>query len=353
VARDGQRYTGPTTYTAKIDAEGWLSDERKLIDRGEWTPPNTREQKRPTITLRDYTKGFMAERDLTPKTRSLYNAVLDSRVLPVLGDERLGDITPALVRTWWSALGREFATPTRNAHAYTVLKIIMNQALADKIIGENPCQIKGANKPPKPRQIDLLTLKELETVTEAMPAHYRAAVPVLAWCGLRFGELIELRRKDIHFVGEGDSKRTVIRIRRAAVRVDGEMIVGPPKSDAGIRDVTVPPHVADLLTDHMKVLTKRSKDSLIFTTTRGDRLSQAAFSKQFKLKVAEVGKPDMRVHDLRHVGATLAAQAGATTAELMARIGHSTPGMAMRYQHAAQERDVAIADQLSKLAGEG
>jgi integrase len=103
-------------------------------------------------------------------------------------------------------------------------------------------------------------------------------------------------------------------------------VVGPPKTDAGIRDVT------------------------LFTTTRGKRLSKTAFTKTVENGFASVGKPDMRVHDLRHVGATLAAQAGATTKELMSRIGHTTPAMVMRYQIAAQQQDAAIADKLSELA---
>lgn len=63
------------------------------------------------------------------------------------------------------------------------------------------------------------------------------------------------------------------------------------------------------------------------------------------------GRPDLRFHDLRHTGAVLAAATGATLAELMARLGHSTAGAALRYQHAAAERDKVIAAALSKLAG--
>jgi integrase len=61
------------------------------------------------------------------------------------------------------------------------------------------------------------------------------------------------------------------------------------------------------------------------------------------------GRPDLRFHDLRHTGATLAAATGATLAELMARLGHSTPGAALRYQHASQDRDGEIAAALSEL----
>ena len=60
-------------------------------------------------------------------------------------------------------------------------------------------------------------------------------------------------------------------------------------------------------------------------------------------------RPDLRFHDLRHSGAVLAAATGATLAELMGRLGHSTPAAAMRYQHAAQGRDKQIAALLSKL----
>jgi integrase len=63
------------------------------------------------------------------------------------------------------------------------------------------------------------------------------------------------------------------------------------------------------------------------------------------------GRLDLRWHDLHHTGAVLAAQTGATLAELMGRLGHSTPGAAMRYQYAAADRDAEIAKRLSALVG--
>jgi integrase len=69
----------------------------------------------------------------------------------------------------------------------------------------------------------------------------------------------------------------------------------------------------------------------------------------FCLAREAAGRPDLRLHDLRHTGAVLAAQTGATLAELMARLGHSTPGAAMRYQHAARDRDQEIAEALSRM----
>ena len=61
------------------------------------------------------------------------------------------------------------------------------------------------------------------------------------------------------------------------------------------------------------------------------------------------GLTHVTLHDLRHAGATLAAWTGASTKELMARLGHSTPRAALRYQHAASRRDREIADRLGRL----
>jgi integrase len=63
-----------------------------------------------------------------------------------------------------------------------------------------------------------------------------------------------------------------------------------------------------------------------------------------------VGRPDLHLHDLRHTGNTLAAATGASTKELMARMGHANPRAALIYQHATRDRDAAIAAALSDLA---
>lgn len=74
-----------------------------------------------------------------------------------------------------------------------------------------------------------------------MPERYRAMVLLGAWCGLRFGELTELRRRDV------DLEDARLHVERAVTRVNGEMIVGDPKSEAGKRRVTIPPHLLPVL----------------------------------------------------------------------------------------------------------
>ena len=356
---DGHRYYARRPFEARIDAEGWLAKERKLIDLGEWTPPESRDAARAvqSVTLRAYAAKWMnpewrekywadAARELTPKSHALYTRLLDSRILPGLGDELLSAVTAADVRAWWVGMGKE--TPTLIGRRTNFSKASSTRRWRRRRSPRTPARSRRQGSRPKPREVEWLTPAELMKVAEAAPAAYRAAIPVTAFCGLRLGELIELRRKDCQ---ERDG-RMVLSIERSATRVNDVLIVGPPKTEAGIRKVTVPPHIAELLREHMKAHTGKSPEAFVFTTTRGQRLSSTALTKAVKAGFADVGKPTMRIHDLRHVGATLAAQAGATTKELMLRIGHTTPAMAMRYQHAAAERDAHIADQLSKLAGQ-
>jgi integrase len=78
-------------------------------------------------------------------------------------------------------------------------------------------------------------------------------------------------------------------------------------------------------------------------------MAPSALYKVYYPARAAAGRPDLRFHDLRHTGAVLAASTGATLAELMGRLGHSTAGAAMRYQHASADRDKIIAERLSEL----
>ena len=207
------------------------------------------------------------------------------------------------------------------------------------------------------------TLAELATIVENMPDRHRLAVLLMSWCALRFGEVTELRRQDV------DLRRGKLRIRRAVVLVEGERIVSTPKSAAGVRDVTIPPHLVPTITDHLERFAQPGPSGLLFPADHGGHLSQSTLngkpgrrriikgriinesSSGFCRAREAAGRPDLRLHDLRHTGAVLAAQTGATLAELMARLGHSTPAAAMRYQHAARDRDKAIAAALSELAG--
>lgn len=343
VGPDGLLHRPASTFGAKMDAEGWLAHERRRIDLGVWTPPGAEPEKDDAaLTLAAYAEQWLAERNLKPRTRTLYRDLLRLHIAPVLGDAELSAITPATVRSWHAGLGTK--TPTRNAHAYGLLHAIMSTAVEDELIDANPCRIRGVSKTKRARTITLLTPAELDQLATAMPDRLRCSVILAAWCGLRWGETSELRRKDV------SASRTVLHVHRAVVYRNGQFTVSTPKTSAGRRDVAVPPHVAKILDEHLNEHVGRGKDSLLFPAEVGGHMGDYEYRKSFKKAAAAIGREGLRVHDLRHVGAVLAAQAGATTAELMLRLGHTTPAMAIRYQHVAAGRDAHIAERLSELA---
>lgn len=345
----GERYTAPQTFHTRTDARVWLEDQRDLIDRGRWEPPqaqearHTADQAAATVPLfGDYAEQWLAGRDLRPRTRGDYRRILDRQLRPAFGQTPVDLITPATVRAWYATL--DPGTPTMRAHTYALLRTILATAVDDELLPSNPCRVRGAGSARRARQVRPATLAELEAIVEHTPERFRAMVLLSSWCGLRFGEVTELRRRDV------DVKAGTVRVDRAVTRAGGGYMVGPPKSDAGRRTVAIPPHLLPLVRDHLARHTGRGRDALLFGAPTGGHLAPSTVYGWYYPAREAAGRPDLRWHDLRHTGATLAAATGATLAELMARLGHSTPQAAMIYQHAAADRDAAIAAALSDLA---
>jgi integrase len=335
---DGKRHKAPRTYATDDDAIGWLNIERRKIDLGTWGAV----ERSDAITLRTYATRWLEQRQLRPRTRAHYESMLERLILPELGDVKIVTLTPAKIRTWHTGLGAEH--PTRNAHSYALLHAICATAVQDEVLDANPCRIRAAMQTKRRRDVDIITPAELDRLAAKMPAQLRASVLLAAWCGLRWGETSELRRGDVG----GDC--AVLRVRRAVTYRSGKFDVGEPKTRAGVRDVAIPPHIRPMLKAHLKSHVGKPADSLLFPGDNGTHLRADLYRTHWEKARKAIGKPTLRVHDLRHVGAVLAAQSGATTAELMYRLGHTAPQMALRYQHVAEGRDELIAERLSKLA---
>lgn len=339
----GKTITAPRTFAAKLHAEAWLADRRREIDTQLWNPAAATKPEK--AVFGPYAARWLANRHpLRPRTGAQYQHLLERYILPRFATMALAEITPAAVRDWYADLPAD--KPTTQAHAYGLMRTILATAFTDELIGANPCRIRGAGQTTRARKVIPASVAELAALTEAMPERLRLAVPLASWCALRFGEMVELRRGDI------DLDQEVIHVRRAVVRVKGGHMVGEPKSAAGIRDVVIPPHVVTMIRDHLAEHVDTSRDALLFTSTRGGgrHLSMTALYRSWTVARAQAGRKDLRWHDLRHSGAVLAAATGASLAELMARLGHSTAKAALVYQHAARGRDREIAAMLSKLA---
>lgn len=280
--------------------------------------------------------------DLRPVTRAKYRHMLDRHVLPVLGAQELAKLRPSAVRSWYMGMRARYKTTADDA--YRMLRAILTTAVTDGLIPKNPCQVKGAGQA-RSAERPIASIAEVNAAAEATPEHHRLAVLLPAWCQLRRGEVLGLQRRDI------DLLRRTIRIDRSVVRpMYGDVTVGPPKTSAGQRTVAVPSNVLPALKQHLERYVGPNPEDWLFTSEAGGPMLPSTLNRIWQRARKAIGRPDLFYHDLRHSGLTWSAASGASIAELMRRGGHANPTAALRYQHATEHRDRAIADALADLA---
>jgi integrase len=342
---DLQRHSAPATFTAKMDGEHWLAEERRLIERGQWTPPKTRatQHKAQAVTLSDYAAQWIDERNIKASTKIEYRRVKAALIDPTIGKVALRYLSADTVRTWYHSL--DAGTPRRTSHAYGLLSAVTKTALADGLLTNNVCQIPRAMNVATKRQAVILTPAELAYVADSIqPAQLRAMVLVLAWTGVRWGELIELRRRDIDDICE------VLSVSRAVTHRGRGCTISTPKSGEG-RTVIIPPHIRADVKEHLALYVGDGPDALIFPAlSYGCHFNDSVFAKHLAPVLKSIGKEGARIHDFRHTSGTMAARAGGSLAELKGHLGHSTTAAAMRYQHIIDGRPRELAESMSKLA---
>jgi integrase len=169
-------------------------------------------------------------RPLKDRTREHYLDI-HQRWFTALHARTLSSITGSDIERWYHGLPD---APTMRSHAYSLLKSIFRTAVAHRLVTESPVAVEGATARSTPKDITLLTVAQVQALADAMPARHRLLVLLAAWCGLRFGELTGLRRRDINLDQE------TISIEQAAVTVAGARMINTPKSAAGHAPSTCP-----------------------------------------------------------------------------------------------------------------
>jgi integrase len=266
--------------------------------------------------------------------------------VPALGDLPISALSPELIRAWYGALRRAKSSSIA-AKAYTRLRQILRQAVDDDRLAKNPCRVDGGGVERHPEQ-RFASLPELYRLAAAVPVRYRVLVLTAGLAGLRRGELFALRRSDV------DLLHATITVRRKRLRLaSGQVIEDAPKTAAGHRRVALPAPLVTELDRHLAAFAGPGVDGYVFTSSGGLPIEASNFRYRVWLPTTSAaGLTGFRFHDLRHTAGTLAAQTGATTKELMARLGHASPQAAMVYQHASQDRDRAIAEGLAAMTAE-
>jgi integrase len=332
---DGLLRPAPNTFLTRTDAERWLSVVEADLLRGTWIDPAAGR-----VAVREYAERWIAERPgLAPRTVELYRSVVRCHIVPKLGDLSLADVTPARVRSWRMELLHAGLSAVTVAKAYRLLKAVLNTAVDDELIRRNPCRIKGAGNEPSPER-PTITIEQVYAIADEVRPWFRALVLLAAFTGLRWGELLFLRRRHL------DLDDGIVSVRGSLGEVGGRLLEGPPKSAAGRRDVAIPEAIVPELRAHLDEWSQDGADGRVFVGPKGATPKRGNFQVTWSEAVEKAGVPGLHFHDLRHTGNTLAAE-GASLRELMARMGHNSARAALIYQHATKDRERAIGAAIS------
>ncbi|MQA96606.1 MAG: tyrosine-type recombinase/integrase [Streptosporangiales bacterium] len=389
---DGQRRYAPHTFERKGDADRFLSLTETQMNRQEWTDPE-----RASVRLEEYAERWIQERpNLRPRTVDLYTWLLKKHIAPHIGRVPLGKLTPALVREWRSRLLNELGvSASQTAKSYRLLRAVLMTAVEDDgILPRNPCRIKGAGDEKAPER-PVLTVAQVFELAErvgkrpvgsvrkhadgtfglryarngemrsGIPAfatraaaaaalwrladkgeadcrhdrRFRAMVLLSAFASLRYGEVIALRRRDLNL------DAGTVEVREAYTqRPSGELLLGPPKSEAGKRVVGIPDAILAPLREHVRTYVSPGSDALVFPAPMGGPMRRSGFNKltAWPHVVKAIDAEGLHFHDLRHTGNTFASDSGAGLRDLMARMGHDSERAAMIYQHKSRGADNRI-----------
>jgi integrase len=319
------------TYPTRASAERWLSIQEADLVRGTYRAPSRASQ-----TVSDYVTAYIEARPIKTSSRTRYRENIALHLLPhPIAKKRLDAVTADDVRAWWATLN-EATGPTAARHAYQLVKAAMRQAEDDDLILRNPCRLRMSN--PR-RERPTASLTEVLALADAMPPRYRMMVLVAAFYAPRKGELMALTRADVEGGGLSISKRFYA--------MTGGLDLDVPKTAAGRRRVTPIPALDAMLADHLATYVRPEPDALVFTTRNGTPVRN--LTSQWTRARAQVGRPDLAWHDLRHVGATLLRMNGATDEEIQARLGHTHMDMTRLYLHSTSDHSRQISERLSDL----
>lgn len=309
-------------FTTKRDARLFLATVEVAKSKGAYVDPS-----RSRVTVAEWMSTFVATRsDLRPSSLDRIEGIVRRDIVPALGRIPLAELQRLRVQEWASALS---ATQS----AWSVRKIVgvlsgaLQLAVDDGRMPSNPA---ARLKLPKVSKVQkrYLTHEEAHALADAVDRRgggYGALVLVLAYCGLRWGELAGLTWEDVDF------KRARLEIRHTMVEVNGYMESSTPK-DYEERSIPVPKFLLDRLAG-VKHLTGESSDSGVTGVTpvfvgrrSGGVLRNRVFRRGFfDAAAVEIGRPGLTPHELRHTCASLAVQSGANVLAVSRMLGHASP----------------------------
>ena len=292
---------------------------------------------------------------LSPRSLETYRRDLNYYILPNFGDVTVAHLTAEAIQKW---LRRELdrLSPSSVHRHYRTMNTMLTWAVRNQYATVNPCARVNPPRVPR-RQMRIFTIEQIEAIAAAVNPRYRSFILVAAWGGLRWSELVGLRRCDV--------AGAQITVAGQLQLLDGEWRRSQPKTMAGSRTLLLPASVGAELSAHIEEFCGDAAESLVFTNRLGNPLGIGFRSNVWYPACASIGlgervlrnhKPAYsgvpRFHDLRHTSVALAIKAGAHPKVIQQRLGHSSIAVTMdTYGHLFEGMDAGLADDLDRIRG--
>jgi integrase len=322
-----ERGRPPAGYFTKRLAEDWLRGVLDEARRGTLAGAV-----RTGATFADAAGEFLRyaehDRGCKPSTLRDYRSNIEAHMLPAFGDQPLETITVASIDSWRTALGG--LSPRTKNKLLVVMHGIFRRAQHVWNLPANPTASVEKYRQRSSGDIDVFTPEEVLALVRAAGSEQDAAIYLLAaFTGLRRGELLALRWRDVDFAG------SVVRVR--ASYAAGQLTT--PKSGK-VRSVPMAPDVAAALARLGQRANWVGDNDLVFPGEAGDYLDGSALRRRYTAALARAGLRPLRFHDLRHTFGTRMI-AKADIRRVQEWMGHADVQTTMRYLHYAPRADDA------------
>jgi integrase len=297
-----------TPEAARLEAKRLLG----VVAAGD-DPAAERSARKEAPTLAELAARFLAEHVETkrkPRTAREYRRLLENVILPALGRKSVADVSRADVARFHHA---RRATPTEANRALALLSTMFNFAerLGERPDGSNP--VRHVERFPQRRRERFLSADELARLGDALASYsgspyHVATIKLLIFTGARLGEVLGLRWEWIDF-DRGDARL--------------------PDSKTGAKTIHLPAPALEVLA----TLPRIEGEPHILGSRRGTTFIEAPWR---RIRTA-AGLDDVRLHDLRHSFASVAASSGMGLPIIGKMLGHTQPATTGRYAHVASD----------------
>lgn len=314
------RQTDKRGFKTKRDAEAFAATVEVSKLKGEYVAPA-----HARMTVGELGPAWLERQrgHLKPSGYNVMEAAWRLRVEPRWGRVAIGDIKPTAVQQWIAEIGRgtETIKPAGASvvkRTHYVLSRILADAVRDNLIARNAAA--GVALPRTTRKPPVYLTHEQVGVLAAASGEYESLVLTLAYTGIRWGEAIGLRVRDL------DMLRKRAKVSENAVQSAGEIHVGTPKAHKQ-RTVPLPEFLLPYLAAQCE---GKARDGLLWPGEDGKHLRRPHPTSGWFAKAVNVSRvPRMTPHDLRHTAASLAVSAGANVKAVQKMLGHASAAMTL------------------------